>query len=71
MTGQYVDPTERDREYERTGHDPAGLYRLTPCVLAGHVPGCPGRAGGDHELRDGWIAYEDDGNLVEVEVTHA
>ncbi len=39
------------------------------CRKAGHVDGCPGRAGGDHELRDGWIAFEDaDGVLVEVEV---
>lgn len=23
--------------------------RPEPCTLPGHVPGCPGRAGGDHE----------------------
>jgi len=44
--------------------------RPTACWSAGHVEGCPGRAGGDHELREGWIAYEDDyGFLVEVEVS--
>jgi hypothetical protein len=38
------------------------------CHRAGHVDGCSGAAGGEHELRPGWIAYEDDGLLVEVEV---
>ena len=60
--------TDTDREYERTGADPHGIYTLAPCTKAGHVDGCSGKAGGDHELKPGWIAYEDDGDLVEVEV---
>ena len=44
----------------------------TICSLAGHVDGCPGKAGGDHELREGWIGYDDEwGNRIEVEVTGA
>lgn len=42
---------------------------FTPCHRAGHVFGCPGGAGGDHELEEGWIAIEQpDGTVVEVEV---
>ena len=40
------------------------------CWYAGHVPGCPCRAGGDIELRPGWISTEVDGQIIEVEVTH-
>jgi hypothetical protein len=39
-----------------------------PCWYAGHVPGCACRAGGDVELRPGWISYEQDGQTIEVEV---
>ena len=60
--------TTADREYERTGSDPHGIYTLKPCTLPGHVDGCAGKAGGEHELRDGWIAFEQDGLTVEVEV---
>ena len=43
--------------------------RPETCSRAGHVKGCPGQAGGDHELEEGWIAYEDeDGDLIECEV---
>ena len=66
-----VDEIERayQRRYERTGMDPDGLYGPQACRMAGHVPGCPGKAGGDHELLPGWIAYEDeDGHRIEVEV---
>ena len=58
-----------DRTYERTGTDPDGLYGPVPCGKAGHVFGCPGLAGGDHELQEGWIAIEQsDGTVIEVEV---
>jgi hypothetical protein len=60
-----------EREYERSGVDPAGLYHAAPCHKAGHVDGCAGKAGGDHELKPGWIAFGDDGDLIEVEVTGA
>lgn len=57
-----------DREYERSGSDPDALYAPTPCTATGHVDGCAGKAGGEHELKPGWIAYEEDGFLMEVEV---
>jgi hypothetical protein len=38
------------------------------CWYAGHAPGCPCRAGGDVELRPGWISFEEDGHVIEVEV---
>jgi hypothetical protein len=38
------------------------------CWYAGHVPGCACRAGGDVELRPGWVSMELDGQTVEVEV---
>jgi hypothetical protein len=60
--------TAEQRAYERTGSDPDGLYQLQPCTKAGHIEGCPGKAGGDHELRPDWIAFEQDGMLIEVEV---
>ena len=59
---------EYDRRWEATGSDPEGLYGPVACTKAGHIDGCPGKAGGDHELKPGWIAYEDNGDLVEVEV---
>jgi len=55
--------------------DPRDSYHLEAsnrpetCNRAGHVRGCPGQAGGDHELQEGWIAIEQpDGTIVEVEV---
>jgi hypothetical protein len=41
------------------------------CWKAGHVPLCPGFAGGDHELLPGWISIgdPDEGYAVEVETT--
>lgn len=62
-----------DREYqlryERTGFDPDGIYTTQPCNKAGHVFGCPGLAGGDHELQEGWIEIEQpDGTVIEIEV---
>lgn len=56
------------RRYERTGADPDGIYAASACHKAGHIEGCAGKAGGDHELRPGWIAFEDDGMTVEIEV---
>lgn len=41
----------------------------TACWYAGHVPYCPGRAGGEHELLPGWVSMEIDGETVEVEVS--
>jgi hypothetical protein len=41
------------------------------CWYAGHVPGCACRAGGDVELRSGWVSMELDGQTVEVEVSGA
>ena len=39
------------------------------CRRAGHIEWCEGGQGGDHELREGWIAIEQpDGTVVEVEV---
>ena len=70
LMGRYPMPqaVDYERRYERTGADPAGMYAPTPCTKAGHVDGCAGKAGGEHELLPGWIAYEVDGDLVEVEV---
>jgi hypothetical protein len=60
---------EQERRYERTGYDPLGLTGPAACRKAGHIDGCPGLAGGEHELRPGWIAYDDeDGNRTEAEV---
>lgn len=43
--------------------------RPETCNRAGHVRGCAGAAGGDHELVEGWIAIEQpDGTVIEVEV---
>ena len=60
----------RQREFERTGADPFGWHGPKTCRKAGHVPGCPGVAGGDHELLPGWIAIgdPDEGYTVEVEI---
>src|SRR5438876_1935 len=63
---------EYARHYERTGFDPDGLYGAAACGKAGHVDGCPGKAGGEHELWPGWISYEDEqGFTIEVEVSGA
>lgn len=48
-------------------YDPEGRAPET-CWYAGHVPGCPGMMGGDHELEPNWIIAEIDGRTVEVEV---
>jgi hypothetical protein len=39
------------------------------CNRTGHVEGCPGSAGGDHELLPGWISYEENGVIIDVETT--
>jgi hypothetical protein len=63
---------EYQRHLERGGYDYRGITGPAACHKAGHVEGCPGRAGGDHELLPGWISFEDeDGRTVEVEVTGA
>lgn len=51
-----ADEIERayQRRYERTGMDPDGLYGPQACRMAGHVPGCPGKAGGSHEYIEPW-----------------
>jgi hypothetical protein len=41
------------------------------CWYAAHAPGCPCRAGGDVELLPGWISFEEDGHVIEIEVTGA
>jgi hypothetical protein len=42
------------------------------CWLVAHIDGCPGLEGGEHVLRDGWIAIDHGyGYIVEVEVTGA
>jgi len=59
------------RRYERTGFDPDGINGSAACRKAGHVDGCPGLAGGEHELRSGWVGYDDeDGNRIEVEISN-
>jgi hypothetical protein len=47
---------------------------LGPCGKEGHVPGCPGKAGGDHEWLPDWIdcAYCNDGlDLAGDDVVHS
>lgn len=62
----YFENERRREAVERYIDDTDGP---TACRKTGHIDGCPGLAGGDHELKAGWIAYEDaDGFLVEVEV---
>lgn len=39
-----------------------------PCSMPGHVPGCSGRAGGEHELLPEWIAIHGEGYDVEIEM---
>jgi hypothetical protein len=74
ITGEPVS-LQRIEDVTVTGADGPILARVyapdgpEACWKAGHVPGCPCRAGGDVELREGWISYEDeDGITVEVEV---
>ena len=61
---------ELEAERKRAG-DPFGWHGPKTCRKAGHVPGCPGVAGGDHELLPGWITIgdPDEGYTVEVEVS--
>lgn len=59
---------EYQRVYERSGVDPHGIYGPTACSMPGHVPGCSGKAGGDHELLPEWIAIHGEGYDVEIEM---
>jgi hypothetical protein len=40
------------------------------CWLVSHIEGCPGKSGGEHQLRPEWITIgdPDDGYVVEVEI---
>lgn len=39
-----------------------------PCGLTGHTARCGCTSGGEVQLDSGWIAYEEDGFTIEVEV---
>lgn len=45
----------------------SGLDRSEPCTRAGHIDGCSGLAGGDHELRQ-VVIEANEGFLVVAEV---
>jgi hypothetical protein len=66
--GQAKAARDYERTYEHSGIDPLGIYGPVSCGKAGHIDGCPGLAGGDHELRPGWISFEEDGHVIEIEV---
>jgi hypothetical protein len=63
--------TEHTSEHRARAHPVRAIDDLPErwaCWYAGHVDGCPCQAGGDIELRLGWVSMELDGQTVEVEV---